>query len=344
MAYTTINKGSDYFNTLLWTGNGGTQSVTGVGFAPDFVWIKRRNALAGHKVNDTVRGVNKQLTTNNTNAEGTDTNQLTAFGSDGFTLGNNADVNASGGTFVGWNWLGGGTASSNSDGSITSTVSANTTSGFSIVSYTGTGSNATVGHGLGVAPAMVIVKIRSAAGENWNCYHQALGGTQYIQLNNLNAADAASNIWQDTNPTSSFFSIGTHSSVNTSSATYIAYCFADVKGFSKIGSYTGNGSTDGTFVYTGFKPAMVIWKEDAVRGWYMMDNKRNTFNVTNNFVRPNDSAAESTAANSIADFLSNGFKLRGTGSDVNGSGSTYIYMAIAENPFTTSSGVPCTAR
>jgi len=346
MAYTTINKSSDYFNTLLWSGDGTTSnSITGAGFQPDFVWIKRRNAVAGHKLNDSVRGVNKQLTTNNTNAEGTDTNQLTSFDSDGFTLSNNADVNNSSGTYVGWNWLAGGTASSNTDGSITSQVSANTTSGFSIVSYTGTGANATVGHGLGVAPSYVIVKARSTTG-GWITWVKGFSGTQYLTMQTTNAVATSADIWNSTVPSTDVFSIGTNSSMNTSSATYIAYCFADVKGFSKFGSYTGNGSTDGPFIYTGFKPAWFLVKQSSASGqhWYLFDNKRDTFNAVTRQLYPSLSNAESNDTGSPIDFTSNGVKIRNTSGHDNTSGATYIYMAFSESPFTTSTGIPTTAR
>jgi len=346
MAYTTINKSSDYFNTLLWSGDGTTSnSITGAGFQPDFVWIKRRNAVAGHKLNDSVRGVNKQLTTNNTNAEGTDTNQLTSFDSDGFTLSNNADVNNSSGTYVGWNWLAGGTASSNTDGSITSQVSANTTSGFSIVSYTGTGANATVGHGLGVAPSYVIVKARSTTG-GWITWVKGFSGTQYLTMQTTNAVATSADIWNSTVPSTDVFSIGTNSSMNTSSATYIAYCFADVKGFSKFGSYTGNGSTDGPFIYTGFKPAWFLVKQSSASGqhWYLFDNKRDTFNAVTRQLYPSLSNAESNDTSAPIDFTSNGVKIRNTSGHDNTSGATYIYMAFAENPLVTTGKVPATAR
>ena len=339
-----IDKPSDYFNTKLYTGNGSTQSITGVGFAPDWVWIKNRTSAEASGVFDTVRGVTKMLSSQNTDAESTDANSLTAFGSDGFSVGSNLRVNQSSNNIVSWNWLAGGTASSNTDGSITSNVSASTTSGFSIVSYTGTGNaDETVGHGLGVAPSMIIVKRRSGDAGDWRCYHKSLGEDYLIRLNLTNASlDNPS--WNDTAPTSSVFSIGTNGDVNTSGGNHIAYCFAEKQGFSKFGSYIGNGSaSDGTFVYTGMRPAFVIVKRtDSADGWIMFDNKRSSFNIVDKNVQANSSNSETTYG--YLDFTSNGFKLRMNGASANGSGANYIYMCFAENPFVSSTGVPATAR
>jgi hypothetical protein len=260
-----------------------------------------------------------------------------------FLLVQDAGSNNNGTTFASWNWLANGAGVSNTDGSITSTVSANTTSGFSIVSYTGTGSNATVGHGLGVAPDMIITKVRANSGNNWAVFHKSLGAGNIIWLNLTNAVSADTSFWNNTTPTSSVFSIGTQGDTNRSANTIIAYCFAEVKGFSKFGSYTGNGSADGTFVYTGFKPAFVITKRtDAGDGWIMFDNKRSPINIVDKNVQANSSAVEVTFG--YLDFLSNGFKLRMTGASANGSGASYIYMAFAENPFVTSTSIPTTAR
>jgi hypothetical protein len=345
MAYTTIDKPTDYFNTKLYTGNGSTNAITGVGFQPDWVWIKRRNGSGYHILTDAVRGVNSQLYSNDSTAEGTLTNNIQSFDSDGFTLGTNSDVNGSSDTYASWNWLASNTTASNTDGSITSTVSANTTSGFSIVSYTGTGSNATVGHGLGVAPSVIIVKNRSSVG-GWPVYHKGVASdpeTDYLLLHSTDAVADNNIIWNDTAPTSTVFSIGTGSSVNTNTNNHIAYCFAEKKGFSKFGSYTGNGSNDGTFVYLGFKPAFVIVKRtDAVQSWYLLDNKRNTFNPEDKYFKVDASSAEDTL--SFFDFVSNGFKARGTGIGFNSSGGSFIYMAFAESPFVTSSGIPTVAR
>ena len=262
MAYTTIKKPSDYFNTKIYTGNSSTLSVTGVGFQPDWTWIKDRNSAGDdHALYDAVRGATKRIRSNQTDAENTQSNGLTSFDSDGFTVGTNGASNGDGEPFVAWNWLASNTTASNTDGSITSTVSANTTSGFSIVSYTGNNTQgATVGHGLGSAPKMIIFKSRNGT-KNWITYHDGIGNTKAIFLNLTNAeATASSNFWNNTSPTSSVFTLGDNSNHNDTSADMIAYCFAEKKGFSKFGSYVGNGNADGTFVYTGFKPAMIIAK------------------------------------------------------------------------------------
>jgi len=346
MAYTDIDKPSDYFNTSLWTGNGGTQSITGVGFQPDWVWGKGRTLVGyNHGLVDSVRGTGKNLYSNLTDAEQTYSTGITSFDSDGFSVGSGNVFNNGSNTYVAWNWLADNTSgSSNTDGSITSTVSANTTSGFSIVSYTGTGSNATVGHGLSSAPKMIIVKDRSAA-KNWTVYHIGVGNDKDILLDVTNAENT-STAWNNTTPTSSVFSIGTLGNVNTSSNNYIAYCFAEKKGFSKFGSYTGNGNADGTFVYTGFKPAWVLVKRtDGVQDWFIIDNKRNTFNVSNTALLPNASDSDYTDTNIYGkDMLSNGFKVRGSASRQNASGGTYIYMAFAEQPLVGTNNIPATAR
>jgi len=347
MAYTTINKGSSYFNTITYTGTGATASITGVGFKPDFVWIKNRTTAYGHQLYDINRGVTKRLFTNNDIAEETDAQALTAFNTDGFSLGTNVGVNESGSGQVSWNWLGANTTVSNTSGTITSTVSANTTSGFSIVSYTGNGvSGATVGHGLGVAPKLQMIKKRSGI-TDWAVVgsFSPFGTLKRIAINGTTGMGNPGDIYP-TLPTSTVFSPGDSGDTNGNGSTYIAYSFAEIKGFSKFGSYTGNGSTDGTFVYTGFKPAFVIIKQtsSAGEGWEMADDVRSTYNVISTFLRANSSGAESTNTDRQFDFLSNGIKMRGTHGSTNGSGATYIYMCFAENPFVTSGGIPVTAR
>ena len=348
MAYTDIDKPDLYFNTVLYTGNGSTQSITGVGFQPDETWIKCRNINRSHRLFDSVRGAGKRLVPDGNQAENTSTTLLNSFDSDGFTLGTAGAVNAASDIYVSWNWLASNTTGSNINGSITSTVSVNTTSGFSIVSYTGTGSTATVGHGLGVTPAMIIVKDRTNAGANWVCWNKNFSNltNDYIILNNTDAKGTFSNYWGTSAPTSSVFGLGSGGlDNNRSSADIIAYCFADKKGFSKFGTYIGNGSSDGTFVYTGFKPAMVIMKkiDSAGNNWRIFDNKRSTsgFNVTDLALRPNTNNVEFS---SNIDFVSNGVKIRNIDAETNTSGATYIYMAFAESPFTTSTGIPTTAR
>ena len=342
MAYSSIAKPTDHFNTVLHTGNGGTQSITGVGFQPDWVWIKRRNGSESHALFDVIRAVTKQLASNSGDAEETVATSLTSFDSDGFSLGSYSRVNASSDTYASWNWKAGGSASSNSDGSITSTVSANTTAGFSIVSYTGTGSVATVGHGLGAVPKMIFFKDRETA-VDWGVYAEPIGNTKEMYLSTNDGAGTNSGAFNNTTPTSSVFTIGTSSRYNPSSKGVIAYCFADVKGYLKIGSYTGNGNADGTFVYTGFKPAFILVKDSTGSGnnWFIWDNKRDGYNVVNRYLRPNLANVEGYYE--AIDILSNGFKNRNTSGSANGS-QTYIYMAFAESPFVNSKGVPTTAR
>jgi hypothetical protein len=342
MAYTTIDKPTDYFNTVTYTGNGGTQSIN-VGFQPDWSWFKSRDASNYHALIDSVRGETKVLYSNGTDAEGTFT--AVDFTSTGYDLTHNVSlnsINSSGSTKVAWNWLAGGTASSNSDGSITSSVSANTTAGFSIVSYTGTGSNATIGHGLNAVPKMYIVKDRDAS-SSWNSYHVGLSDNNKVVKLNTTDAETQSGSWNGTAPTSSVFSLGTSGTVNGSGNDYIVYCFAEKKGYSKFGSYEANNSTDGTFVYTGFKPALIILKAiDQAGDWFIFDNKRDIDNAVSQILYPNLSSSEGSA--SVLDFVSNGVKIRNSGSGgINYSG-TYIYMAFSESPFVTSTGIPTTAR
>jgi hypothetical protein len=284
MAYTTIDKPDDYFNTLLYTGNGSTQSITGVGFQPDWVWIKNRTSAEASGMFDAVRGVTKMLSTQNADAETTTATSLTAFGSDGFSVGSNLRVNQSSNNIVSWNWLANGTGVSNTAGSISSTVSANTTSGFSIVKYTGNGtSGATIGHGLSVKPNMIILKSYEN-GQQWAVYHSSLGATQGLRLNSTIAAYTSSTRWNNTEPTSTLFTVGNDGEVNTSGEDQIAYCFAEVKGFSKFDSYIGNGSTNGPFVYTGFKPAFVLTKKTtagAILGYVQITKEQLIYNVKN---------------------------------------------------------------
>jgi hypothetical protein len=343
MAYTDIDKSDDYFNTVLYTGNGSTQSITGVGFQPDLVWVKSRNDSFNHANWDIVRGTSNALQTSTTSAEQT-IEGVTSFDSDGFTLSTAASANSNTKTFVSWNWLADNTSgSSNTDGSITSTVSANTTSGFSIVSWTGTGTNpSTVGHGLGTAPSCIILRDRDNVSD-WYVGHDGIGWTDRLKLNTTASTASSVTLWNNTAPTSSLFTIS--SALNFNGSPTIAYCFAEKKGFSNFGSYTGNGSTDGTFVYTGFKPAWVMIKRtNSTTPWCMWDNKRNTFNVTQNYLYANGSDAEGSGAGLDIDMLSNGFKLKSTSSFLNTSGDSFIYMVFAESPFTTSTGIPTTAR
>ena len=359
MAYTTINKSSDYFNTKLYTGNGATSSagtlartITGVGFQPDFTWVKERTSVSGgytsHSLHDAVRTAPMTVESNSTSAEQNVTTQygnggIGSFTSDGFgiysgTGGNSNNFNVNSGNYVTWNWLANGQGSSNTDGSINTTyTSVNTTAGFSISKFTGTGANATVGHGLGAVPKMIIVK-NLIDTEPWVVYHAGIDATApqdyHLRLNTTDARINEAAIWNDTAPTSSVFSLGSSGAPNGSGDATIAYCFAEKTGYSKFGSYTGNGSADGTFVYTGFKPAFVMVKNvnSGVQGWLMFDDERPSYNVRDKFIVANLNQAEATSSNHSMDLLSNGFKIRGNDGGVNGSGNTLIFMAFAEEP------------
>ena len=344
-----INKPNQYFNTIIYTGNNNqSQTISGVGFQPDWIWIKNSDNTEWHHLMDVVRGDNKFLHTNNTDAESTGNrgngHNALAFTSDGFSITNatqeDGDLNFGSRPYPTWCWKANGSPSSNTDGSITSNVSANQTAGFSIVTYTGTGSNATIGHGLNKKPDAVFFKRLDTTG-GWASYHSVLGATKYMRLDSNSGEQTASDEFQNTEPTSSVISIGTDGAVNGTSM--VAYCFANKAGFSRMGSYVGNGSNDGTFIYTGFKPAFLIYKQSSASGesWIMHDNARNLFNVTNKRLLANASNAE---ADEPIDFLSNGFKCRTSGAFQNASGSTYIYMAFAENPLVGTNGVPATAR
>ena len=338
----TVVQGDDYFNTVLYTGTGTTpQSITGVGFEPDMVWLKSRSTAWTHGIFTKLNGIGagggyKYLATNTTAGE-LDTWGSVAFNSDGWTgvsSGYNGsfshDFGAAGQTFVSWNWNAGGSTVTNTAGSIQSQVMASPTAGFSIVSFTDVGSACTVGHGLGVAPAMIIAKFRGASG-NWSIYHQSLGNTYRLRFTSEAQLGPSADWWNNTSPTSTVFSLGSGLVSNT---TQVAYCFAEVEGYSKFGSYTGNGSADGPFIYTGFRPAFVILKAATVAAtnWQLNDSARDTFNVVNKRLAPSAADAEATNFN-FGDFLSNGFKIRQTDQTWNTNGATYIYMAFAENPF-----------
>jgi len=349
MAYTTINKSSDHFNTVLYTGNGSTNYITGVEFQPDWVWLKQRSGSASsHKLYDAVRGTTKYIASNNTGAEGTESG-VTSFDSDGFTLGSAGGTNGNSETYASWNWKAGGSGSANTDGSINTTVSANTTAGFSIVTYTGNGQsgNNTFGHGLGTAPQLIMWMPRSGT-TNKHFWSHALplsgGEYQAMQLNLTNAASpfGSSSVMNGQAPTSTVFTLE-NADYNNNGATYVAYCFAEKTGFSKFGSYTGNGSTDGPMIFTGFKPALFICKRISNAGnWMMYDNKRDTHNLAQDYIYANSSQAAASNSSGF-DFLSNGIKIRNTFGDANINGDTFIYMAFGQS-LVGSNNVPCTAR
>jgi hypothetical protein len=352
LATPSITDGSAHFQPTLYTGNNGTQAIVNSGnsdLAPDLVWIKSRTTTRNHILTDAVRGVTKSVSSNTTSAEATDADNLTAFGSDGFTVGDatsySPDVNASGVNYVAWQWAANGAGSSNTDGSITSTVSADTTSGFSIIRWSGTGANGTIGHGLGIQPSLYIVK-NTATTNSWLVGSTLYSNTQFLILNATDALDTAAAIWNSAYPTSSVINLGSNAGSNGSGTNnMICYAFAEIPGYSSIGSYVGNGSaTTGPFIWTGFRPAFVITKNitNAGDGWPIVDSKRSPFNTPNATLLANLTVAETTGYQ--VDLYSNGFKPKSTDHAVNESGATIIYMAFAENPFGGDGVAPATAR
>ena len=326
-----VTKPSTVMDVALYTGNASARSITGIGFSPDFVWIKGRSGATDHALYDIVRGAEKDLVSNSTAAETTQSTGLTAFNSDGFSIGTLAKLNTNSATYAGWCWDAGSSTVTNTQGSITSTVRANASAGFSIVTYTGVGvNNTTIGHGLGVAPRLIIIKSRSAA-EFWIVLTTVINGSQdYGFLNST--ATFADDIVSST-PTSTVFSVSNGPAVNGNTSTYVAYCFAPVSGYSSISSWTGNGSTDGPFVFTGMRPRWIMYKVTNVTGgsWILIDTARDPYNVSQQYMYANSSQAE--ASYGVFDILSNGFKIRTGDSQTNGSGNTYIYAAFAESPF-----------
>ena len=350
---TTITDGSAYFHTQLYTGNGSsglavTNDANAGDFKPDLWYLAPRSNGDNHVFIDSVRGVTQRLKTNSNDAEDTDSPAQITFETDGFDL-DTTDVNfnGSGRTYVAWQWkTTGGSSSTNETGDITSTVSANTTAGFSVLTYSGNGSdNQEIGHGIGIAPKMIITKRRNSSGSNWTTYHDAVGINKVFYFNSTAASSSNTEQYRAT-PTSSVYTVGVGGDINASGGTYVAYVFAEVPGYSSIGSYTGNGSADGPFVYTGFRPAWLLVKRvvGGTGNWDIFDNKRDPFNVVDAVLDADNNTAETTYSTIKFDFLSNGFKVRGTQSNINNSGDTYIYMAFAENPFGGDDAAPATAR
>ena len=343
--YTAIDDPELYFQVKIWTGNGSARSITFDGendMQPDLVWAKSRSDTYNHCLIDSVRGVGKLIRSNQTTAEETHATTVSAFNSNGFSLGGgDAFTNVDSATYVAWCWKANGSGSSNTAGSINTTAtSANTTAGISIVTWTGDeNSSATLGHGLGAVPKYIVTKGRTYA-SSWATFHASHGATKWFQGCETDAVADNDQIWNDTEPTSTLFTVGASNQVNDA-YNYVAYVFAEKQGFSKFGSYTGNSNADGTFVYTGFRPAMVIVKRtDTTDDWFILDNKRNTYNPQNKYSMQDSSNAEATYI--FFDFLSNGFKIRSTGGGHNT--GAYIFMAFAEAPFVNSKGVPCNAR
>jgi len=340
MAYTNIKKSSDYFNTKLYTGTGATQSIT-TEFQPDFTWIKTRSNIEGHELYDAVRGATKMISSNSSNAETTKSTALTSFNSDGFTLGNNFEVNASGRTFASWNWKANGTGVANTDGTITSTVSANTTAGFSIATWSGTGSNGSIGHGLGGVDCMIIKNTNSV--RDFYFWQKTMAYNTRLEMNNTETFTTGTDNMTAL-PDATKINMATSTQNNGSSQNYVGYFFQEKQGFSKFGNYIGNSSTNGTFVYTGFKPAFLLIKNtSADQSWWMWDNKRIGYNGGGNHrFRTNGSDAEFADSTSKVDLLSNGFKWRDGDNAYNFSGNNFIYMCFAEQPLVGDN--PATAR
>jgi len=348
MAYTTIDKSTDYFNTKLYAGNGSTQTISGVGFQPDMTWGKARTTTTNHVIQSTAQGLSTAIFPNLTNAESTGlSNAITAFNADGFALGSWSPLNASGQNFVSWNWKAGTTSGIATNGATVTTPSSysfNQTSGCSILKYTGTGNtNNKLAHGLGAKPDFIMFK-KTSGDINWGIYHQSLTA-DYRLLFTTGAQSDDDSFMQDSEPDSVNINLGYGGLNNASGATYIAYCFAEKQGFSKFGSYVGNGNIDSPFIYTGHKPAFVMVKKSSGTGrWSILNNKSNPSNVTYLMLSPNENSADYTAAAWNTDFLSNGFKIRSTEGEYNADGQTYIYMAFAESPLVGSNNVPATAK
>jgi hypothetical protein len=349
MAYTTINKPDEYVNTKIYTGNGSTLALTGLGFQPDWVWIKRRNTVYSHMSFDSLRGVGKSLIPDTTAAEGNQANGLTAFGADGFTLGDFSAGNISGDDYVAWNWKAGTTGSGTTGGSGTGkaySYSVNTTAGFSIVKYIGNGTNGhTIPHHLGAVPKMVIAKVTIGNTNNWGVYHNSLGNNKALYLDG-SSQSTTDTFLNNTTPSSSVVTLGSNMS-NQDGKTFIMYSFAEKPGYSKFGTYTGNGNPNGTFVYTGFKPSFFMIKRTDADGdkWRMWDNKRSSFNLVDDSLAANEDSVEYDDVSVSLDFVSNGAKMRMSGGGAgNGYGQTYIFMAFAERPIVATNNIPCTGK
>ena len=349
MAYTTIDDPSAYFQAKAYTGNGSNSyAITNDGnsdLQPDLWWVKNRDKAYDHNIYDSTRGTSLRLVSNSTSAEATATDRIASFDTNGFTLNSSVISNENNNPHVAWQWkANGGTTSSNTDGTITTTIQTNSDAGFSICRHDGNGTaGATFGHGLGVKPDFIISK-RTDSITNWRCYHSSVGATKHILLNSTAAAATATDSWNDTEPTSSVVTVGSSSRTNASGSAILFYIFASKQGFSKFGSYEGNGYNS-NFIYTGFKPAFIVLRDLSGGGWFTFDIKRDTYNTAEKRIALNDSAAEATGSfTNVLDFYSNGFRVINTDSAWNGGSRNYIYIAFAENPFVTSTGIPTTAR
>ena len=345
MAYSTIDDPTLYFNTILYTGNETGRTLTGVGFQPDFTWIKQRNRSDPHILVDSVRGGTKELSVERTSAEHTEAQGLQSFNSDGFVLGTHVDVNRNSTNMVAWSWKGGGSASNNTDGNKTISLSVNTTAGFSVGTYAGTGQDSTIGHGLGAVPDWLMIKNRSSGSRKWQLWHNGLTGTnKYLAIDRSDAELTDSASWDNTAHSNTVWNTYGSGEANQNGENFVCYAWTSIQGFSDFGSYTGNGNADGPFIYTGFKPAWIMTKQiNGGSSWIVHDNKRDPINAVTEYFTVEEPDAAGTLANSF-DLCSNGFKVRTSNGDRNSSGDSFAYWAFAESPLVNSEGIPNNAR
>ena len=345
MAYSTIDDPTLYFNTVLYTGTGSEQTVSGVNFSPGLTWLKSRSNGQPNVLSDSVRGGNKQLYTADTQAETTYSQYLKSFNSDGFVLGTDSGINQSSQTFVSWNWKAGGSASNNTDGNKTISLSVNTTAGFSVGTYAGTGQDSTIGHGLGAVPDWLMIKNRSSGSRKWQLWHNGLTGTnKYLAIDRSGAELTDSASWDNTAHSNTVWNTYGSGEANQNGENFVCYAWTSIQGFSKFGSYTGNGNANGPFIYTGFKPAWIMTKQiNGGSSWIVHDNKRDPINAVTEYFTVEEPDAAGTLANSF-DLCSNGFKVRTSNGDRNSSGDSFAYWAFAESPLVNSEGIPNNAR
>ena len=345
MAYSTIDDPTLYFNTVLYAGTGSEQTVSGVNFSPGLTWLKSRSNGQPNVLSDSVRGGNKQLYTADTQAETTYGQYLKSFNSDGFVLGTDSGINQSSQTFVSWNWKAGGSASNNTDGNKTISLSVNTTAGFSVGTYAGTGQDSTIGHGLGAVPDWLMIKNRSSGSRKWQLWHNGLTGTnKYLAIDRSDAELTDSASWDNTAHSNTVWNTYGSGEANQNGENFVCYAWTSIKGFSKFGSYTGNANANGPFIYTGFKPAWIMTKQiNGGSSWIVHDNKRDPINTVTEYFTVEENDAAGTLANSF-DLCSNGFKVRTSNGDRNSSGDSFAYWAFAESPLVNSEGIPNNAK
>ena len=345
MAYSTIDDPTLYFNTVLYTGTGSEQTVSGVNFSPGLTWLKSRSNGQPNVLSDSVRGGNKQLYSADTQAETTYGQYLKSFNSDGFVLGTDSGINQSSQTFVSWNWKAGGSASNNTDGNKTISLSVNTTAGFSVGTYAGTGQDSTIGHGLGAVPDWLMIKNRSSGSRKWQLWHNGLTGTnKYLAIDRSDAELTDTASWDNTAHSNTVWNTYGSGEANQNGENFVCYAWTSIQGFSKFGSYTGNGNANGPFIYTGFKPAWIMTKQiNGGSSWIVHDNKRDPINAVTEYFTVEENDAAGTLANSF-DLCSTGFKVRTSNGDRNSSGDIFAYWAFAESPLVNSEGIPNNAR